>query len=195
MLPDKDFYSNINMAIDAGATAIYIQGGEGDRYCSTGKVDMINKAIEYIKKNGFLAGFGAHSIESIKTVESSAIPVDFYVKTLHHDKYWSAHPMENREEYSVIGPNSPDHNRLHENMWDLFPQKTIDYMKSISKPWFAFKVLAAGAIEPKDGFRFAFENGADFICVGMFDFQVIDNVNTACEILASLNPRERAWLS
>jgi uncharacterized membrane protein YphA (DoxX/SURF4 family) len=195
MLPDKDFFSNINMAIDAGATAIYIQGGEGDRYCNAGQVDLINKAIEYIKKNGFLAGMGAHSIESIKAVENAGIPVDFYVKTLHHDNYWSAHPMENRVEYSVIGPNSPDHNRLHENMWDLFPQLTIDYMKGISKPWFAFKVLAAGAIEPKDGFRFAFENGADFICVGMFDFQVIDNVNTACEVLATLGNRERAWLS
>lgn len=195
MLPDKDFFSNINMAIDAGATAIYIQGGEGDRYCSTGQVDMINKAVEYIKKNGFLAGMGAHSIESIKAVESSGIPVDFYVKTLHHDNYWSAHPMENRVEYSVIGPNSPDHNRLHENMWDLFPSRTIEYMKSINKPWFAFKVLAAGAIEPKDGFRFAFENGADFICVGMFDFQVIDNVNTACDVLSSLNRGERTWLS
>jgi uncharacterized membrane protein YphA (DoxX/SURF4 family) len=195
MLPDKDFFSNINKAIDAGATAIYIQGGEGDRYCSTGKVDMINKAIEYIKKNGFIAGMGAHSIESIKTVENSGIPVDFYVKTFHHDKYWSAHPLENRVEYSVIGPNSPDHNRQHENMWDLFPQVTIDYMKGIKKPWFAFKVLAAGAIEPKDGFRYAFENGADFICVGMFDFQVIDNVNTVCEVLASLNGRERAWIS
>jgi uncharacterized membrane protein YphA (DoxX/SURF4 family) len=195
MLPDKDFFSNINMAIDAGATAIYIQGGEGDRYCNTGKLDEINKAVEYIKKNGFLAGMGAHSIESIKAVETSGIPVDFYVKTLHHDNYWSAHPMENRVEYSVIGPNSPDHNMLHENMWDLFPQRTIEYMKSINKPWFAFKVLAAGAIEPKDGFRFAFENGADFICVGMFDFQVIDNVNTACETLASLGSRQRSWYS
>jgi uncharacterized membrane protein YphA (DoxX/SURF4 family) len=195
MLPDKDFFSNLNMAIDAGATAIYIQGGEGDRYCSAGQIDMISKAIEYIKKNGFMAGMGAHSIESIMSVEKAGIPVDFYVKTLHHDKYWSAHPMENREEYSVIGPASDDHNRIHENMWDLFPHKTIDYFKSINKPWFAFKVLAAGAIEPKDGFRYAFENGADFIAVGMFDFQIIDNVNTACEILSSLNPREREWFS
>ncbi len=195
MLPDNDFFSNINMAIDAGATAIYVQGGEGDRYCNAGKVDMIHKAVEYIKKNGFMAGMGAHSIESIKSVEEAGIPVDFYVKTLHHDKYWSAHPIENRVEYSVIGPTSPDHNQQHENMWDLFPQKTIEYMHGINKPWFAFKVLAAGAIEPGEGFRYAFENGADFICVGMFDFQVVDNVNTACETLAALNRRERSWFS
>jgi hypothetical protein len=56
-------------------------------------------------------------------------------------------------------------------------------------------VLAAGAILPKDGFRFAFENGADFICVGMFDFQVVENVNTANEILGSLKQRERGWYS
>jgi hypothetical protein len=196
MLPDKDFFSNINMAMESSPTAIYIQGGEGDRYCSTGKLDMIAKAIEYIKKQGFQAGMGAHSIESIKAVEREGIPVDFYVKTLHHDKYWSAHPEANRQEYTdVIGPVSPDHNKNHENMWDLFPSRTIEFMKTVNKPWFAFKVLAAGAIEPKDGFRFAFENGADFICVGMFDFQVIDNINTAGEILSSLNPRERKWFS
>lgn len=196
MLPDKDFFSDVDLAIKSNPTAIYIQGGEGDRYISAGRFDEIRKAIAYVKEHGFLCGVGAHSIETIKACEREGIPADFYVKTLHHDKYWSAHPEENRKEYvDVIGPVSSDHNKNHENMWDLFPQRTIEYMKSIKKPWFAFKVLAAGAIEPKDGFRFAFENGADFICVGMFDFQVIDNVNTACEVLATLNNRERAWLA
>jgi len=68
-------------------------------------------------------------------------------------------------------------------------------MKTVSKPWFAFKVLAAGAIEPKEGFRYAFENGADFICVGMFDFQIVDDVNTATEVISTLGPRERKWFS
>ena len=195
MLPDKDFFSNINEAIKSHPDAIYIQGGEGDRYAQAGKFDMLKQAVDYIKKQGFPAGVGGHSLETIKSCEREGIGADFYVKTFHHDKYWSAHPIENREEYSVIGPGSPDHNRFHENMWDLFPQKTIEYMKGVNKPWFAFKVLAAGAIEPREGFRYAFENGADFICVGMFDFQVIDNVNTATEVLGSLRNRERKWYS
>jgi uncharacterized membrane protein YphA (DoxX/SURF4 family) len=195
MLPDKDFFSNIDEAIKSRPNAIYIQGGEGDRYANAGKFDMLKKAVDYIKQQGFPAGVGAHSLETIKSCEKEGINPDFYVKTFHHDNYWSAHPIENRVEYSVIGPGSSDHNRFHENMWDLFPLQTIEYMKQVNKPWFAFKVLAAGAIEPKVGFRYAFENGADFICVGMFDFQVVDNVNTATEVLGSLGNRDRKWFT
>ena len=80
-------------------------------------------------------------------------------------------------------------------MFDLFPAKTQEYMKEVKKPWIAFKVLAGGAINPKDGFRYALENGADFICVGMFDFQIVDDVNTVTEILSDLKARTRNWYS
>jgi hypothetical protein len=56
-----------------------------------------------------------------------------------------------------------------------------------------YKVLAAGALEPEDGFRWAFENGADIICVGMFDFQLVSDVNTAIEVINSLKNRKRDW--
>jgi hypothetical protein len=66
-------------------------------------------------------------------------------------------------------------------------------MKTLPQPWIAFKVLAAGAIKPKEGFRYAFENGADFVCAGMYDFQMVGNVNLAGEILASEIKRDRPW--
>jgi uncharacterized membrane protein YphA (DoxX/SURF4 family) len=193
MLPEKDFFSDINLAIDSGADILYIQGGEGDKYASAGRFDELHKAIDYIKKQGFMAGMGAHSIETIKSCEREGIPVDFFVKTFHKDSYWSAQKAQYRQEYSVIRQFSDDHDQYHDNMWDLFPETTIEYMKQVNKPWIAFKVLAAGAIQPQVGFRYAFENGADHICVGMFDFQVVEDVNIVNEVLASIKNRERPW--
>ena len=59
--------------------------------------------------------------------------------------------------------------------------------QKVEKPWIAYKVLAAGAVRPSDGFKFALENGADFMCVGMFDFQIKEN----CELVRRLVEKAR----
>ncbi len=66
-------------------------------------------------------------------------------------------------------------------------------MAQREEPWIAFKVLAAGAIAPAKRFRHAFEGGADFICVGMYDFQLVENVNLALDVLGDLQRRVRPW--
>ncbi len=189
----ENFYGDIDRAIGNGATALYIQGGYADRYVKDGKIAGIATAVEYIKKKGYMAGVGCHAIEVVQACEKEGIPNDFYVKTFHHDNYWSAHPVSQREPFSVDIKKSVNHNMIHDNIFDLFPDVTTQYMREIKKPWIAFKVLAGGAIAPKNGFRFAFENGADFICVGMFDFQIVDDINTVCEVLAGIKERQRPW--
>ena len=87
----------------------------------------------------------------------------------------------------------PDHNQWHDNMFDLFADQTVEFMHTVKRPWIAFKVLAGGAIHPKDGFKFAFEHGADFICVGMFDFQIVEDVNIALDVLSAIKERPRIW--
>jgi uncharacterized membrane protein YphA (DoxX/SURF4 family) len=194
-LKPDNFFGDIDKAIANGADTLYIQGGEADRYVREGNIKKLGEAIEYIKKKGYFAGIGAHSIEVVKQCEAAGIPTDYYVKTHHNDNYWSAHPVDQRIEFSVDYKRYTEHDKIHDNMFDLFKEETKEVMMGINKPWIAFKVLAGGAIEPKDGFRFAFENGADFICVGMFDFQIVDDVNTATEVLSNLRNRQRPWHS
>jgi len=112
---------------------------------------------------------------------------------MHHDQYWSANPREFREEFGVDGEYFLDHNKYHDNIFDLFPEQTVEFFKSSDVPLVGFKVMAGGSIKPEDGFRYAFKNGADFICVGMFDFQVIEDVNLVIEILRGNLKRERPW--
>ena len=183
----------IDYAIENGADILQIQGNCTDFRVRDGEIDVLVDAIDYIRKQGYVAGLGAHSVQALIACDEAGIVPDFYMKTLHHDRYWSAHPRENRIPFEVDGKRSNDHNRFHDNMFCLFPDETVEFIKDKDIPVIGFKVLAGGAIHPKEGFRFAFENGADFICVGMFDWQIVDDVNTALETLADLSKRQRPW--
>jgi len=185
--------TDINRAIDYGMNAIYVNGSAAERFVKLGRIDLLAKALDQIKSQGILGGLGGHSIEVPIQCEKAGLDPDFYVKTMHRDNYWSAHPRENRVEFSVDSRKLPDHNQFHDNIFDLFPEKTVEFMGTVKKPWIAFKVLAGGAIPPKDGFKYAFQNGADFICVGMLDFQIIEDVNAALEALGSIENRTRPW--
>jgi len=83
----------------------------------------------------------------------------------------------------------------HDNYWCLEPERTIDFMQTVNKPWIPYKILAAGAIEPEAGFRYAFQNEADFACVGMFDFQVVQDVNILVGLWPDAQKRKRPWLA
>jgi hypothetical protein len=97
--------------------------------------------------------------------------------------------------FEVDGKRSNDHNMFHDNCFCPFPDRTVEFVNRVNVPVMGFKVLAAGAIKPEDGFRWAFENGADFICVGMFDFQIVNDVNITIDILNDLPKRNREWIA
>ena len=80
-----------------------------------------------------------------------------------------------------------------DNYWCMDPKETIAFMSELERPWIAYKVLAAGAINPRAGFKHAFENGADFAAVGMFDFQIAEDVAVANAVLKTTQNRDRSW--
>lgn len=189
----KDIYGAVDKAIDQGVDYIFIQGAACDRRVHAGEVDVVVKCVDYIKQQGIPAGLGAHTIQAMLACEKAGIEPDFYYKTMHHDNYWSAHPRENRHPFLWSSNISEDHNKFHDNMWCLFPEETVDFVQKVKKPVVGFKVLAGGAILPKDGFQWAFDNGADFIEVGMFDFQIVENVIQAIQSVENAKNRKRKW--
>jgi hypothetical protein len=189
----KDIKEGIKRSVDSGAHAVYVQGGVADMAVRDGKTQLLGEALEYIKTLKVPGGLGAHDLETIKACVKAGFEPDFWVKTLHPDDYWSATPKENRKPFDCVGPISDEPGQYHDNMYCRNPQETIEYMKNLKQPWIAFKVLVAGAIHPREGFKFAFEGGADFLCVGMFDFQVRENVLIAQELFAREMKRDRSW--
>jgi len=181
-----DWKTNIKKSIDFGASAVYVQGVIGDKWLKAGRLELLGQCVDFIKSQGVPGGIGAHKIDVIMESEKRKFGADFYVKTLHHQKYWSARRPD--QSFDVVD-NPAD------NYWEMEPDKTIAFMQEVEKPWIAFKVLAAGAIRPESGFRYAFENGADFICVGMFDFQVEEDAKLARTVFQQTQNRDRGWMA
>ena len=151
-------------ARDNGAIAAYLHGGVADQLVKNGKVDEIGEIVEGLKKLGIMAGIGAHVLDTARACVHARIDPDFYMVTINRVNYYCSEAAE-------VGA----------------------FMRTIRKPWIAFKVLGAGRVKPQEGFRMAFERGGDFLAVGMFDWQIRDDVAHVQEMLANGFNRERDW--
>jgi hypothetical protein len=166
----------VQRLIDDGADAIYLWGVHADALVQAGKFDLLGQAVEVARAQGVASGVGGHLLDVVVACEKNKVNADFYIKTLHHHNYPSA-------------------KLNYDSMWCSQPAETIEFMKSVKKPWIAFKTMAAGAIPPKSAFQYVLEGGADFVLAGMFDYEIEENVRTLKELLAANPKRDRPWLA
>ncbi len=190
---DQKVKDSIKQLVDQGAAAIYVFGHDGDQVVRAGRVDMIARAVGWVRDAGLPAGVGGHSLHVVVECEKHQVAPDFYFKTFHSDRYWSVTMEEFREEYCWYKGMSSEPGRYHDNMWCVDPEQTIEVMRQVKAAWIAFKVLAAGAISPRMGFSYALRHGADFLVVGMFDFQVEADARLVKELLPKFDRRDRPW--
>ena len=179
-------YSQITKAIDEGATGVHLTGDSAESLLAEGRFEKVAETVRLIKSQKRIAGVAAHDLRVIVECEKLKLDVDFYLKTLHTHDYYTAPRPDERE---AVG--------AHDNSWCNDPQAVVDFMGTVGKPWIAFKILAAGAIPPRAAFPYAFQSGADFILVGMFDWQVADNAKLARRVVALFakpeSERTRPW--
>jgi len=163
---EDDIQSNVKVAIDHGAVGAFSQGGFGDRWSQDQRVELLGKFVDFVRQNGLIAGIGGHKVDTLQGVQASGIDPDFYFKTLNNVGYASETPDE-----------------------------TIAVMEKTERPWIAYKVLGAGRAHPAQGFKYALQNGADFLCVGMFDFQIEEDVALVQGAVAAAEKRRRRWMA
>jgi hypothetical protein len=159
-----DPVENAKRARDHGAIGIYLHGNVSDNFVKQGKAEEIGRIIRGFREAGLAAGIGAHLLATVEGCEKAHLNPDFYMFTINRMNYYSSAPSD-----------------------------IATFMKNIKKPWIGFKVLGAGRDKTLEGFQHAFEKGADFIAVGMFDWQVRDDTAHVQAMLARGIDRSRAW--
>ena len=181
-------FSQIQRAIDEGAVGVHLTGDACESLLDQDKFEKVGETIQFIKGQKRIAGVAAHDLRVVIACEKAKFDVDFYQKTLHTRDYFTAQRLD---DISAVG--------AHDNSWCKDPQAVIDFMARVKKPWIAFKILAAGAIPARAGFPHAVNNGADFILVGMFDWQVEEDAKFARRVIAAACApnckRTRPWFS
>jgi hypothetical protein len=179
-----EYKQHIEELVKDGCEAIYLWGVHSDSLVAQGHIGLVAKAVEAAKSFGVPSGVGAHSLEVVKACEKHGIEADFYIKTFHHHNYQTGpKPEQIKEPYNEFP-----------GYWCSDPTGTAEVMKSVKKPWIAFKTMAAGAIPPSSAFRYAFLHGADFLLAGMFDFEISEDAKLAAEALNRTKERTRAWV-
>lgn len=175
----KGLLQGARMSVARGAASCFMRGEYTDNMAAKGQDRLFRGCLKEMKALGVPIGIGCHEWKTVKFCLDHDIVPDYWMLTFNSRRYWSATPS--------FGTN-------HDNCWCTDPEGLKAYMAGVPQPWIAFKVLGAGAIHPREGFPYAFGNGADAICVGMFDFQMVENVNLVNKIFAQgLPARKRKW--
>ncbi len=143
--------------------AVWVQGERTDTAFQDGELDTIGEYCKKMRDLGVMVGVGSHIPEALEAVVEKNWDVDFYAGCVYNRRRTSE---ELRNYLGGHLPEIPSETYLQDD-----PPRMYKVFRQISKPCFAFKILAAGRVsKPEEAFKVAFQSikPTDFVCVGMF---------------------------
>jgi len=153
----------IAAAAARGATAAFIQGARVDEQVSAGRFDVLETWLKQIRGLGLPAGMASHRSDVHLEAEKRGLPTDFYFQCLFpNDKFLP----EDRE-------------------------AALATVRKLDKPVVAYKVLAAGRLEPAKALARAFKSlrAKDSVCIGVFPKTKPDMVSEDAHLVRELSQR------
>lgn len=185
----KGVVAGAQASVENGASLVYMHGFHSDVAAQKGDWKSFRTYLDEARKLGVPVGIGCHSLATAKFCVAHDLLPDFWMKTVHRIDYPTAHLGEDRRKKDPHGLGVCDNRFVDTGRGEVFA-----FMASRPEPWIAFKVLGAGIEHPRTAFPTTYMGGADFLCVGMYDYQIVEDVNIANAFFAhGLPRRKRPW--
>ena len=144
----------LKKAIDCGAAATYLHGGETDFWFANGKLGNLHEALEIMRKGGVTAGFAGHKPEAHEWIRDN-LDVDFQMCCHYNptDRSKSPHHISVGEKW-----NEEDRGRM------------LEVIHTIERPVIHYKVFAGGnkPVVPAFELLGRVMRKTDAVCVGFF---------------------------
>jgi len=150
--PDQ-MLSEIDRSVASGASAGFIQGARVEDQFGAGKIETLLSWVEHIRQAKLPAGVAAHWPEVHPELQKRGFPVDFFYQCMYNASKTSDYSQAERK----------------------LAEATVTQLK---KPVIAYKILAAGRLQPSEGFEQAFNNirRKDGVCVGIYARNAVDQI-------------------
>jgi hypothetical protein len=131
----RDPLANIRQAKQAGASAIFVHGGDVDQLFADGKAEDIRTRLELIRSLGLPAGVAAHEPQNHLDMQEMGFPMDFHLVCMYNlTGYRGRATVEPEEDFSFA------HRAI-----------ALAALPKLEKPCIAYKVLGAGRLTPEEG--------------------------------------------
>ena len=146
---------NIAGAIDTGASAVYLHGGQMDFLYAQKQFDIIFKAVQQIKDAGLPAGVAGHTPQVHQWAQEK-MNLEF-----HMCSYYNPTPRAKNAEH-IQG------SKEHFDDADRAAMMTV--IHTLTTPAIHYKVFAAGRKSPPQALGFVAKNlrPQDAVCLGIF---------------------------